>query len=278
MRQPTLGRALLLAALLSGGLVSPARAEVRVVAGIEPVAWVVRQVGGDAIEVKTLLPSATAPETFEPGARHLVDLAGSDHLFIVGLPFERRFVGRMKGNEGLPPLTDLSVGLETGGDPHVWLDPRNLASMAPVVTEGLVALIPAEETVLRARAAAFVRDLEELDAELGAELGAYRGRTLLTVHPAYGAFARRYGLRQVALEREGHAPTARHLAELMKELRDTSPTFILTQPQHSDRAARVLQRELDLRRVQIDPLTADVTTVLRRLARLVVTGVEEARP
>lgn len=265
--------------LVGGGLVSAAEtAPTRVFAGIEPVAWVVREIGGDRVEVETLLPPSAAPETFEPGARHLVRLAGADHLFVIGLPFERQFVERMSSGQEFPPVTDLSLEGATRGDPHLWLDPLRLQVMARVVTDRLVSLQPEAEPLLRARESAFVARMQELDGELGARLAGHEGEVLLTVHPAYGAFTQRYGLRQVALEVDGHSPTARYLAELSAQLRDRGPMPILTQPQHSDRAARVLERELDLRRVEVDPLAADVTAVLRRLAEVVVTGAERETP
>lgn len=269
---PSVGLALL---LLVGGEALASPPPPRVFAGIEPVAWLVRQVAGDEVEVQTLLPAGTAPETFEPSARHLVRLAGSDRLFVVGLPFERQLVDRLRGGDALPPTTDLSPADSDGVDPHVWLDPVFLQAAVETVTEELVRLRPRAEPVLRERAAAFVERLDALDQELRARLADHRGELLLTVHPAYGAFARRYGLRQVALEEGGHAPTARHLASLIEELRHSEVRLVLTQPQHSDRGARMLERELGLRRVEVDPLSDDVVGVLRRLADLMTRGREE---
>ena len=111
-------------------------------------------------------------------------------------------------------------------------------------------------------------ELAALDAELSAALSGLDSRNFLVYHPAWGYFADRYGLTQVAIEREGKEPGARALTALIEQARREGVRLILVQPQMNPKAAEQVARAIGGRVAVADPLAADYVEGLRQLARL----------
>ena len=84
---------------------------------------------------------------------------------------------------------------------------------------------------------------------------------------SFGYFARRYGLRQLAVEGGGSEPGPRHMVMLARAVRDSGARFMLVQPQFSPQRAQSLANSLEVELVEVDPLAADVESMLRHLAR-----------
>jgi len=105
-----------------------------------------------------------------------------------------------------------------------------------------------------------------------ARFGPFRGRTLLVFHPAYGYFARRYGLVQIAVESEGKAPSSRQLAEIVDSLRDRNTPAIFVQPQFSQTAARRVADALGCQVVMLDPLAEEYLVNLESMAERIATA------
>jgi zinc transport system substrate-binding protein len=89
---------------------------------------------------------------------------------------------------------------------------------------------------------------------------------LVVFHPAFGYFARRYGLNQVAVEVDGKAPSARRLALLVNELSDQPVRALFIQPQFSRSAAERVADALDCELIELDPLAGEYLTNLETMA------------
>jgi len=85
----------------------------------------------------------------------------------------------------------------SGSDPHIWLDPINVASTVNLITE--TAIDAGFDTSVRACAQDFIDEIEALDTEIADDLSAIPSdrRFLVTNHDALGYFAERYGFEVV---------------------------------------------------------------------------------
>ena len=85
----------------------------------------------------------------------------------------------------------------SGSDPHIWLDPINVASTVNLITEA--AIDAGFDTSVRACAQDFIDEIEALDTEIADDLSAIPSdrRFLVTNHDALGYFAERYGFEVV---------------------------------------------------------------------------------
>jgi len=264
--------ALLLASC--GGSAGPATSGKPVVAvTVLPQAWFVTQLAGDAVAVEVLLPPGANPATYEPSPAQIRRLDAARLYVAVGhpaFPFERVWLARILENRpGLRALVP-EVGQTPGQDPHVWLSPAWIRGWIPQLSAALQELLPEDATLIDARAAALDLTVGRLDEEIHDRLAPYAGRAFLVVHPAWGRFARRYGLVQLALERNGKEPSARQLEALIARAQDAQIRVVFVEPQFSDRTARVLADELGARVTALDPLAPGWLANMRHVAEALV--------
>jgi zinc transport system substrate-binding protein len=111
-------------------------------------------------------------------------------------------------------------------------------------------------------------------------LAGCEGGEFFVFHPAFGHFARDYGLVQIAVEDHGHEPGPRHLAELIGHARASGARAIVVQPQFSQKSAAAVAKEDGAEVVVLDPLATpiddNILAIARTLARVMGCG-EEAR-
>ena len=226
-------------------------------AGGEPLAVVasfsilddlVRRVGGDAVQVTTLIGPGVDAHAYDPAPADLVALTEADVVFEIGLEFEPWLDGfftstqapgrRVVVSEGIAPRE----GGEGGGereahadeeghelgafDPHVWHDVANAVVMTENIRDALMTTDPANAEAYEANAEAFITDLETLDAEIREQVETLpeERRKLVTSHDTFGYFADAYGFEVVGtalgpLSTEAADPAARDIALLVEEIR-----------------------------------------------------------
>ncbi|MCU0290642.1 MAG: zinc ABC transporter substrate-binding protein [Thermoanaerobaculaceae bacterium] len=232
--------------------------------------------------VEVLVQAGQAAESFDPTPRQLATLQESDLYITVGMPFERPLRAKLAavapnlkavdGTAGLAlqPMDEEGehVGHAHGAlDPHFWLDPTYMAAHARLIAAALGELDPPNAAAYTERLQVFEQQLGVLEGRVRKLLEPCRGRSILVVHPAFGYLARRYGLKQLALEREGKEPAARQLAELEIRARAAGVTAVFVQVQFPSRAAEVLADALGVPVVAVNDLSPDYDENLQRMAR-----------
>ena len=279
----------LLASIILFGLLHPASAEpLKVVVSILPEKYFVERIGGEAVEVEVLVPPGMSPHSYQPQARQMVFLSRADLYFRIGVPFENammpkiadHFAGRMVDlRDGITLLhadahhhhEDEEDGdsEEEEFDPHFWLNPLYAMKFARSIADAMSELHPENRAEFETRRDALNEDLQMLDQKLSTILEPFRGRELLVFHPAWGYFAARYGLHQVAIQHEGKAPGAKHLGELIRNKDESALPLLLVQPQFDHRVAQAIATELGMKIVEADPLAEDYLANLQQLASVI---------
>ena len=274
---------------LLGGLLAVAAAALPGAAGeplevwvsIPPMLEIVGRVGGDRVHAQALLAPGASPHTFEPTPRQLAGLWEADLFLGIGVSFETPLLAKIASMRPdlavadcsreveLAPIDDAHLDAHPAErfDPHTWLDPVLVKVEAAAVRDELCRLSPADCAALDANLASYLADLEAAHRRIETMLAPYRGRTLLVFHPAYGYFARRYGLEQVAVEVGGKEPTPRQLGLLVEQAKASGATALFVQPQVRGSAAAAVAEALGCPLVELDPLAADLSANLERMAR-----------
>ena len=98
------------------------------------------------------------------------------------------------------------------------------------------------------------------------QLQSRKSSAFLVFHPAWGYFAQRYGLRQVAAEYEGKEPSAKALSGLIDRARSAGIKVVFVQPQFSSKTAQVLAEALEARIVEADPLAENYFQAMLQFA------------
>ena len=250
---------------------------------IPPQAFLVEWLAGDFVEVGTLLPPGASPATYEPTPKQMAALDHSQLYLQIGAPFEGPVLAKV--SDLMPDLRiiDCRAGVELepiGGDghdhgsglldPHIWLDPERMKTIAETTAKALRVLLPKESPTIDERLAALHSAIDETNVRVGEALAPLAGRTLLVFHPAYGYFTRRYGLIQKAVEVDGRAPSARRLATVVDEIRQQPVPALFVQPQFSRSAAERVAAALDCELVELDPMAVDYLANLETMADRIV--------
>jgi zinc transport system substrate-binding protein len=282
----------LLLALLAAAAPADAAERLAVWVTIQPQRYVVSRLAGDLVSTSVLVAPGQSPDTYEPTPRQIAGLADADLLVAIGVPFEHALIGRLKsaapdlavvdGRRGVAlatfsgqpvaaaELADLDHRHEaSSADPHFWVDPALLAAHAATVAVSLVERLPGEKGAIERQLTALQAELAATDAAVAAILRPYAGRSFLVYHPAFGYFARRYGLSEVTIESEGKEPSARELAAITDLARRDGLRTVFALPQFSARSVGAVAASIGAEVVTLDPLAEDYGANLERMARAI---------
>ncbi len=246
-----------------------------VVATVEPLGMLLRELGGERVDVTVLVPPGASPHLFEPQPSDVARLAATRLLVEVGGGFDAWVARLHSAAASLAPVftvlalpgLDLIADLEEipassddasndSPDPHVWLDPLRVRDLiAPALSSRLAQLDPAGGPVYAARLGEFRERLTELDREIRVQLAGPR-RSYVAFHPAWRYFGARYELEEIGVvERSaGEGPTPRQLASLVSAAKQAKVPAILIEPQLDPRVARTLAGEFGATVVVVDPI------------------------
>jgi zinc transport system substrate-binding protein len=265
--------------LTTSGAVRAAEAPVPVFVSIVPQSGFAAEIGGDLIEVNVLVGPGHSPAIYEPTPRQMAALAQAKIFFCAGVPFERGLVPKVAGMPSCPTLAGprpIEGGADHGHghdhnhpddiDPHTWLDPIQAMALADTICAHFSILLPAHAADFEARRDVLKSRLVNLDTEIQQTLAPFAGAEFFVFHPAYGHFARRYGLVQVAVEAGGHEPGARQLATVIDQAKAAGAQVIVVQPQFSRRSAQAIAKAVGAEILVLDPLAKDYEANLRHIA------------
>ncbi len=230
-----------------------AHPKLTVVTTMTVLADLIRQVGGDKVEVKSLVPPGGEVHTYQPTPGDIKTVAQARIVFFNGAHLEVWIDGTIR-NAGKPDLTIvvLSQGLPTISEdgepnPHLWLDVANAKTYVEKIRDSLSKADPAQVRQCADRAKAYLTQLEELDAWIQVEVKKIppRRRKLVTFHDAFPYFAKRYGftLQGVIVASPGKEPSARQLTALARRIKQAEVPAVFAESQFNPKVLEVLAKE-----------------------------------
>jgi len=189
-------------------------APLKVAATTTMVADLVRQVGGERVQVEALMGAGVDPHLYAPSARDILKLNTSKVIFYSGLHLEGKMTdlfGKMtrrgKAVHAVTSALDTSNLLkpedyEGHHDPHVWGDASLWEQCVDVVVEGLSKADPASKAYFQRRGAAHKKELEAVHAWAAKRVAEVPkgNRVLVTSHDAFAYLGRAYGLEVVGVQ------------------------------------------------------------------------------
>jgi zinc/manganese transport system substrate-binding protein len=202
------------------------------VASFTVLADVVKQVGGDHVNVKSLVGPNGDPHEFEPSPDDAKKLKEADITFVSGEGLESWFekLVAASGYSGKPFVVSKGIKtreMEEDGktvtDPHVWNSPVNVKIWVANIEKALASADPADAADFKANAASYSKELDSLNtyAKSVIETVPKNRRKILTSHDAFGYFGREYGvqfLSPVGLSTETEA-SASDVAKLIDQIK-----------------------------------------------------------
>ena len=232
----------LLTALIAGCASKPPQtvttSTLKVTATTSIVADIVRQVGGEYVQINTLVPIGTDVHQYQPTPQDVANVSKASIVFENGLGLEQ-FMEKIVQNasiadrivvvsEGITPI-EFSGGTEDAdtegltGDPHVWFDPENVKVWVKNIETALIKADPTHEQDYAEKAQKTLDSLTSLDEWIKTQLAVIPvgSRKVVTDHLIFGYFAARYGLEQVGAIVPSYSSAAESSAQDLAALEDT---------------------------------------------------------
>jgi len=184
----------------TAGATTSSAASVHVVTTTPILTDFARTVGGDDVDIYSVLKANVDPHDYEPTPADLEAVADADVVVKNGVGLEKWFEDTISSAEPKGAIVDASAGVdlrqEDGGeaDPHIWQDPRNAKVMVANIAGALEAAAPGLAAGFEQRATAYTARLDALDADVAARIATLTNKKLVTNHDALGYYVDRYGL------------------------------------------------------------------------------------
>lgn len=219
-----------------------------------------KAVGGDKVEISTIIPDGTEPHDFEPKAQDLVALSSAQVFVYNGLGMEAWAEDAITaaGNEkliaidasvGITPITNTEDGeiAEHGQyDPHIWLSLKCAQTEVINIKEALIQANPENKDYYESNCADFIAKLDSLYNEYHEKFASAQKNSFVTGHAAFAYLCADFGLSQRSVEdvfAEGE-PTAKQLTELVDFCKSSKVTTIFAEKMASPEVSQTLADEV----------------------------------
>ncbi|MFD2646026.1 zinc ABC transporter substrate-binding protein ZnuA [Pseudomonas japonica] len=267
-------------------VLSPARAEVRVLTSIQPLQLIAAAVQDGVGRPEVLLPPGASPHHYALRPSDVRRVAEVDLLYWIG-PDMEGFLPRVLGSRGKPTVAVQSLpGMslrhfgedshsheeheEHGDDAdehdhdhrpgsldaHLWLSTVNARVIAARMASDLSAVDPTNAARYQSNLTAFDARLDALDQRLKTRMAGVAGKPFFVFHEAFDYFESTYGLKHagvfsVAAEVQ---PGAQHVAAMRKRLQEAGKTCVFSEPPLRPRLAETLTAGLPVKLAELDAL------------------------
>ncbi len=248
---------------------TPANEKINVVVTILPYADFVKQIGGDKVEIKILIPPNENPHTFEPSPSVIKFVEKSDIIFKVGNPFhfEESFFSKYSLENDKVKIVDCSEGLsKISGNPHMWLSIKNAKLIVQTIFNSLSDLSPANKEYFRQNYEQYSQKLIALENELHENFKKLTNRTLMVFHPAWTYFAQDFKLQELSIEHEGKSPKAKKIKELIDIAKSKNIKAIFVDSRFDISPAKTIARQLDIKVSFINPLPENYVDNMKKVS------------
>ena len=252
-------------ALISVPAAAAAQESINVVVTIPVLKDLAEQIGRSHVRVTSLLRGYENEHTYSPKPTDLVAVRNAKLLFEVGLGLEIWVTSLVKNagspslrvvttSDGIPVIHDGSEdhhddhtkgSARSSGNPHIWMDPDNVAIMVRHITHALTEIDPAHAGDYQSNQTAYLQKLDRLKHELMEQVEALADRRFVAHHPAWPYLAKRFGFTIAATIQihSGAEPSALHIQSLIDTIRHDRLKVIASEIQLSQKLPQLLSHE-----------------------------------
>ncbi|WP_228409437.1 metal ABC transporter solute-binding protein, Zn/Mn family [Radiobacillus deserti] len=244
---------------------------------VYPLQYFVERLGGNDVKVSTIYPPGADSHTYEPTTKTMTELAKADAFFYFGKvlePFAEsvahalddqhvRFI-ELGSHEELFKQSlerDHSEHLDDGHahgdhDPHIWLDPLRALTLASILKEELILVIPERKQEIEDNFNILKSELIELDEQYRTTLKNKKDKTILVSHAGYGYWEERYGIKQLAVNGVNNSaePSQADLIHLIEEAHEHHLSYMVFEQNISDSISLKIQSEMGIHAAHIHNL------------------------
>ncbi|HHD79555.1 MAG TPA: zinc ABC transporter substrate-binding protein [Epsilonproteobacteria bacterium] len=269
-----------------------AYANINITVSILPEQTFVKAIAGDKANISVMVKPGNSPHTYEPKPSQMSNIAKTDIYFAIGVEFEEVWLHKFANLNRDMTIVDLSKKItkipmlehhhhdEEGAqehheehehnalDPHIWISPANVKIMAKDIYENLVKIDSKNQAYYKNNYFAFIEYINQTDTKIREILADTKsGTKFMVFHPAWGYFARDYGLTQMAIESGGKNPKPKQVMVLIREAKEEKVKAIFAEPEFSTKIANIIAKEVGVPVLKISPLNPKWSQNLINLAK-----------
>jgi zinc transport system substrate-binding protein len=252
-----------------------------VVSSIYPVADMVRQIGGEHVDVTVVLPAGASPHTFEPKPGMLKKFSSAKIFFMIGAGLEfwaEKFIRLSDPNlttvvlsEGIPLIRTLdhhdeyehrhskggvAISEALAANPHIWLDPSIARVMVNTITAVLSDVDREYAGTYQHRSDIYLDELNRLDDQISKTIASFTNKKYVSFHASWVYFARRYGLESVGVieASPGRNPSPLWIKRIVENIKAYRIQSVFAEPQLNPKVAEVIAKEAGVNVLVLDPI------------------------
>ena len=277
-------------------------AQTNIVVSILPQQTFVEKIGGDKVDVSTMVKPGSDPHSYEPKPSQMKNISKAQIYFPIGLEFENVWLDKFATQNKNMKFVKMTKGIEYiemaehhhhheheadhedeheheanheeeshhGKDPHTWTSPANVKIMAKNIYKTLVEYDPKNKDYYKTNYENFIKQINDTDKKIRDILSPLgKGAKFMVFHPSWGYFAKDYDLTQLVIEVEGKEPKPKMLAKIIDEAKEQKVKAIITQSEFSDKSARAIANELNIKVIKETPLAKDWSKNLIKMANTI---------
>jgi zinc transport system substrate-binding protein len=251
-----------------------------------PLEYFTERIGGKHVEVSSIIPPGADAHTYEPSTKKMVEITEGDAFVYNKLEsdeFSSSVADTLKEED--VPIVDAAKGVELAHmeehedegtheehegeeshedhkgeesheneehhehgslDPHIWLDPILAQQMADNIYNGLVKIKPDAKDDFKKSYEALIKDLKELDSAFKNSVENAPKDAFIVSHAAYGYWAERYGLEQIAISglSPSHEPSQHQIENIIKNAKKEKISYILFEENVNNKVAAMINKEV----------------------------------
>nr|WP_202406371.1 metal ABC transporter substrate-binding protein [Pontibacillus yanchengensis] len=242
------------------------------------------KIGGNHVEVQSILPAGANPHTFEPTSKTMVNISKSDLFIYNGASLEAYaesiseslknedvsileasngvdLIGHTHGEEeshGHEEQTHKEEGDNHGDkDPHVWLDPTKAIPLAENIKDQLSSLKPEAKDDFEKNFEKLEERLKNLDEQYHETIENKSQNKILVSHAAYGYWEEAYGVEQVAIAglSPSQEPSQQQLERIIEKSKKYELEYVIFEQNVTPKIAEVIQKEIGAESLRLHNLS-----------------------
>jgi zinc/manganese transport system substrate-binding protein len=238
--------------LMASAFPANAQDRVNVVASFSILGDLIRNVGGNRVDVTTLVGPNGNVHVYTPAPSDARKIAQARLVVVNGLGLEGWLPRLVQASgskativEASKGITQLSVG--AAADPHAWQSVANVKIYVANIRDALDAADPAGAAIYQANAENYLAKLDALDREVREQVAQIppSRRKVISTHHAFGYFAAAYGIEFIAplgVSTESE-PSARDIAGIIKQIKIEAIPAVFLENISDDRLMRRISAE-----------------------------------
>ena len=229
---------------------------------ILPQKGVVKAIGGEKVNVNVMVPPGNSPATYAPNFKQLKELKNSNIYFTIGVPFDQKYLSKIK--EINPNIKIVYFGklIKTTKNPHIWLSPTLLQLQAKTVLDTLIKYDQQNKEYYLNNYKKYINKMTNLEIK---GLKTIHQKAFITFHPSFYYFAKDFHIKQIAIQKEGKAPSFAYLAKIIKLAKKDNVKTVIISPEFPTKYAKIVAAKIGAKIAVISPLNPKPENTINKL-------------